>query len=465
MNISDYNISETDWEATPASVKQAFISLEQRNNALEEKLALILNKDSTNSSKPPSSDNPYKSRGKTETDKPKRRAGGKVGHKGNRQEFLNPSETIPVFPEACPCGNTGFSDIKAFYTHQHIELPEIPLEVTHFVLYQGECSDCGQTVKASIPKAHKTGFGARLSAFIADNSGIQGNSRRMVKEFCASILKFDISIGAIQKIIDRASESIKPHYERIGEVARESEVNGIDETPWKQNGILHYLWAMVNKQVAFFKIHKNRSKEAFLALVEDWSGILISDGYNVYQTWVNLRQTCLAHLIRHARGLSEHPNKEIKQFGEAILLKLQQLCHMAKEIPTEKQWNEFYTGFIDLLFDNCNHYHCKNDSGKFARRLLREIDSLWVFLELAGVEPTNNATERSLRWGVMWRKRSQGTRSDKGNQWVERILTLRQTARLRHLSSFDILVDAFNSYFNEQEPELNWISNDALYTL
>ena len=71
-----------------------------------------------------------------------------------------------------------------------------------------------------------------------------------------------------------------------------------------------------------------------------------------------------------------------------------------------------------------------DDAGRFARRLLREMDSLWVFLAQHGVEPTNNRAERALRFGVLWRKRSLGTASDKGNRWVERILSLKETCRL-----------------------------------
>ncbi len=89
---------------------------------------------------------------------------------------------------------------------------------------------------------------------------------------------------------------------------------------------------------------------------------------------------------------------------------------------------------LNLIFDNLDR---KDDAGKFARRLLRELDSLWIFLEVAGVEPTNNRSERVLRFGVLWRTRSQGTRGDKGNRWVERILsppapnsTLAQQAKL-----------------------------------
>ena len=458
------SFSDADWQATPEAVKRDFIRMEEilllfghKLKEQEEELNQVktrVNKDSTNSDKPPSTDNPYRKRAKKS--KKKGHAGAKVGHKGHRVKLSEPTKTIPLFPDKCRCGSEKFTDYEPFYIHQEIELPEIRMDITHFILHKGECADCGRTAKAALPPEHRSGYGVRLSSLIANIAGIEGSSRTTIREFCRSVLKFDISLGAIQKVLARVSEAIQPHYQAFAEVARTSTVNGIDETSWKLKDILMHLWAMVNSRVAFFKIHKERSKKALLALIENWKGILISDDYNVYQKWVNLRQTCLSHLIRHAKGLSEHPKREIRQFGEAIYSKLQQLCSMAKEKPDLEEWNEFYNGFIDLIFNNCTRY-CKDEAGKFARRLLKEIDSLWVFLEVSGVEPTNNATERGLRFAVLWRKRSQGTRSEKGNRWVERILTLRQTARLRNISCFDILVDAMNAYFKDQKPDLSWI--------
>ncbi len=461
------NFSDADWAATPESVKKAYIDLEKKVFELVEQKAKLeellyrarvrVNKDSSNSDKPPSSDSPYKERVTKTTNKPKGKPGARRGHKGHRQKLMQPTEVVPVMPDECQCGHKEFENIKEFYRHQEVELPEIKLEVRHFVLHQGDCVACGKTVKAKVPHQHRTGFGPRLSALIGEIVGIQGNSRRTVKEFCGSVLNLDISLGAIQKVIDRVSEAIQPHYQAIAKAARQSEINGIDETTWKRNGKLEFLWAMVNKKVAFFKLQLRRSKEAFQALVEDWKGILISDGYRLYHSWVNLRQSCLAHLIRNAKGLAEHPKKEIRTFAENVLEKLQQLCAMATHLPDENEWNEFYSGFIDLISANCTRYY-RDETGKFARRLLKELDSLWVFLEVAGVGPTNNHTERNLRFGVLWRKRSQGTRSDKGDQWIERLLSLRQTARLNNRSSYNLLVNAMECYFKEQTPDLAWIS-------
>jgi transposase len=105
-----------------------------------------------------------------------------------------------------------------------------------------------------------------------------------------------------------------------------------------------------------------------------------------------------------------------------------------------------------------DQYHERSDdAGRFARRLLREMDSLWVFLSHHGVEPTNNRSERALRFGVQWRKRSLGTASDKGNRWVERILSLKETCRLRAVSTYKVLVDALSNFFCGQQPDLAWL--------
>jgi transposase len=104
------------------------------------------------------------------------------------------------------------------------------------------------------------------------------------------------------------------------------------------------------------------------------------------------------------------------------------------------------------------HIHRKDEAGSFARRLLTEMDSLIVFLYEPGVEPTNNRAERALRFGVLWRKRSQGTDSEKGDRWVERVLSLRQTCWLHGRPTYPILVDAIRSYFTGQPPDLAWIA-------
>ena len=447
--------SQIDWQLTPKAVRIYILYMHSQLEALKRQVALLearLDSNSSNSNKPPSSDSPYKRKPKK---KSKGKPGAKKGHQGHRQVMLEPTETVVIKPHQCPCSNTYFPETKAYHTHQMIEFPEIKMSVTHFILHEARCVLCGKHIKARIPPEYQSGYGPRLSALIGEIAGNQGNSRSVVQNFCSSVLGFSISKGAIQKVIDRVSKAIRPHYEAIGKAARQSKVNYIDETSWFTHGMLKWLWTMVNTKVAYFKIHPRRSKKALAALIDDWQGILVSDGFTVYQKWVELRQTCLAHLIRTAKGLSQRKDPQIAHFGLRASAELRRLCSMAHAPPNVGQWQAFYARLCHLIHKNHDR---KDDAGKFARRLLREMDCLWVFLEIQGVEPTNNQAERALRFGVLWRKRSQGTDSDKGNRWVERILSLKQTCRIQSKPTFPILVDAIQSYFYNQTPNIPWIA-------
>jgi transposase len=458
--------SEADWLKTPEPVRlyveqleQTVLTLVAKVEQLEKRIEQLeagSKKNSQNSSKPPSSDSPYTKPQRKKAVGKNRKRGAQKGHKGHRQEILPPTEQKPVFPESCPCGNYQLTSEKmeAYYTHQQIELPKIEMDIIHYVLHKCRCPKCGKTVKAQVPAECQTGYGPRLSALIAEMSGTQGNSRETVQGFCKSVLGFSISTGAIQNVIDRSSEAIKPYYDAIGDIAHCSRINHVDETSWFQSGALKWLWVMANTAVSYFMIHSHRSKEAFLALIGNWKGILVSDDYGLYRSWVEKRQTCLAHLIRRAKALSERKDDSLRDFGKSVLKELQLLCHFAKAPPTEKQWTDFYSRFILLLFlfENAD-----DEAGTMARRLLGEMDNLWLFLEEDGVEPTNNFGERALRFAVLWRKRSNGTQSNKGDRWVERILSLKQTCRTRSLPVFPLLVHAIECYFKDQSPDLAWL--------
>lgn len=469
--------SEADWLATPKPVRDYVEYLEskvsqltQTVNALLEHQKLLekrldelesrLNQNSRNSNRPPSSDLPFnkpKKESKPARKKAKRKKGGQKGHKGHKQELLEPTRVKDLKPEACPCGNHHLptKQMEPFYTHQVIELPQIETDIIHLVLYRTTCPDCGRVVKARLPRKNRSGYGPRLSAMIAEMSGIQGSSRETVQNFCRSALGFPISIGAIQNVIDRASQAIEPIYDEIGRLVRQAKVNHIDETSFFQEGRLQWLWTMTNTILAFFMIHAHRSKAAFSELIQGWAGILISDDYGVYLKWFKKRQTCLAHLIRRAEGLSEKKDESLKAFGKTLLTELRRLCHWAKAPPDLDEELAFYNRIFHFLVE---HQKRKDDAGKLARRMLGELDALWLFLNENGVEHTNNRAERALRFAVLWRKRSNGTQSEKGNRWVERILTLKETCRLRSASTYQILAEAIDAFFKEQKPDLNWLT-------
>jgi transposase len=230
-----------------------------------------------------------------------------------------------------------------------------------------------------------------------------------VEEFCQSVLGIGISCGGIQRCIDRVSEAILPHYVAIAERARSAMVNFIDETSWYQHGVLAWLWVMVNHSVAFFSIKASRSKKAFEELIGHWAGILVSDGYGVYRKWVNMRQTCLAHLIRKAEGLAQRKDPVVAGFGERFVSELRRLIHWADAPPTQGEVSTWYARMCHLIDQ---HRGRKDEAGRLAKHLDREMAHLWVFLLEDGVEPTNNRAERALRFAVLWRPMMQGSFND-----------------------------------------------------
>ena len=152
-------------------------------------------------------------------------------------------------------------------------------------------------------------------------------------------------------------------------------------------------------------------------------------------------------------------DEQIAHFGEQVLSLLKQLCHFANAPPGPGKWKNSYSRFVLLLM---LHESADNEAGMLARSLAAEMDSLWTFLDEHGVEPTNNpavgGTERALRFGVLWRKRSLSSQSDKGLRWVERILSLKETCRIKAKAPFSVLVEIVNAYFKEQRPDLAWIN-------
>lgn len=145
------------------------------------------------------------------------------------------------------------------------------------------CPLCAQWTKAQVTPEHATGYGPRLTALIGDISGTHGTSRRTLQTFCASVLQIPLSLGAIQKMLERVAHASAPHYAVIAQQARQAAVHSIDETPWFLTTTLQWLWVMASDTVAFSMIPPHRSTEAFAALIAEWDGLLVSDGYGVYQ--------------------------------------------------------------------------------------------------------------------------------------------------------------------------------------
>jgi transposase len=226
------DLAAADWQQTPLHVRLLVLALLKRLDALESRV----HQNSSNSSRPPSTDAPTTKRQRRKHAAEQRQPGGQPGHPGHPPMLLAPTATVALCPEVCACGFPGFADVTPYHTHQVIELPVIRPEVMHWTLHQGRCRSCGRLCKATVPTEQVSGYGPRLTAFIGEMAGIVGTSRSAVQDLCASVFGIPLSKGVIQKLVDRVSAAILPHYTAIGEVACTASVNYIDETSWLTHG-------------------------------------------------------------------------------------------------------------------------------------------------------------------------------------------------------------------------------------
>jgi transposase len=463
--------SPQDWERTPAPVPAAFVQLtatmRQRQDQVAslqrqvEELCRRLGQNSQNSSRPPSSDSlsQREQHKKTRRERRKpaaRKRGGQSGHAGHKMTLLEPTEpTLQATPKACRrCGRTDLRDVRLSYVHQCVDA-SVRLLVQHVECFEATCA-CGTVTAGAPPAGLQTGYGPFLTALTGHLTGLVPTTRRAVVEVLRSVFGVPVELGTSQKLVDRCSKAIKIPYEAIEASVRRACVNYVDETSYYLCHSLRWLWAMVNPSAALYKVMDHRDSESFQILRGDWNATLVSDDYGVYRAGDDERaQRCLAHLIRKANALTTHSDPALAEFGRKIALELARLCEMSHAPPTAGQWQAWLMRITGLLRQ---HEDRRDEAGKLARAIQRQRRSLWTFLLVPGVEPTNNRAERALRFAVIWRKRSLGAQSDKGCRWFERILSLRETCRLRGKNLFHVLLDAVRSSFHGEAPDLAWLS-------
>ncbi len=373
---------------------------------------------------------------KDENSPPEKKKQGKAYHAGASQK-LHPTTKKPVecHPFECPdCGGHEFENESVRRTHQYIDTVRNMVDVLHFVIFEGTCAHCGAKVVGKIPKGFEQRYGPGFHTLPVWLNSEGGVTRRHLQAFVLDFLGVPISQGGIQKVLQRVSDAIVPHYDMIAKGARGYWYNHMDETSSPTFGPagkhIHWMWVMCNKSFSFFKIDEHRSKEAFFAVIGPWRGVLISDDYGTYVKWENGRQTCLAHLKRAARGLSESCEPGLAECGKWIYETITTLCKLkGKEVTSEdiKKIKE------DFFATATQYQETQETDGKpsvLLLRLMAEFDAVIYFLSHP-VEPTNNFAEQTLRPYVVARKNSFGTTSECGERWLERTLSLRMTCNLR----------------------------------
>lgn len=433
-----------DRDARIADRDAEIARLKKRVAELEEKLG----QNSSNSHKPPSSDPPG-----TRPQKPPtgRTRGGQPGHKPSTRVMLPPemvTKKTPCIPGECKhCGSTQLGIYAEPRRHQVIDIPEPKPEVHEIRLFGGLCDDCGEETWATLPKGVPTHmFGPRLLALVAFLSGSK-ISRRRAQEILREVFGITVSLGAISEAEERASAALAaPTDEALAHV-REQRVKHVDASTWRLGGALRSLWTIATKLVTVFAITGDGTTASIRDLLGTLSGLLVTDRGTTFGFWaMDKRQICWAHLIRKFVAYSERKD-EGAQIGEHLLLFTQLMLAEWRRVRDGTLSRRSFQAkmaparvAIENLLERGERLGLRGLSGS-CRDILAHREALFTFIDVEGVDPTNNAAERALRDFVVWRKVSHGSQSERGCLFAQRVMTVFQTLRQQRRSVFAFLVD------------------------
>jgi transposase len=487
LTIELFGISEEDWNQTPASVRAALMFLIQQNQRLENRCATYelqvqrlqaelerlkklelevaelrerLGQNSQNSSKPPSSDPPTVSRPNKHQPSGRKR-GGQRGHQGHGRVLLPPKQVdhiIELRPINChQCGSLLLGDDPAPARRQISELPPVKAEVTEYRQHNLGCPHCGAQTRAEWPETMPSGsFGPRAQAVVGYLTGRLALSHRDVVEVIETLHGLRLSLGSVSAIQQQVSNALEQPVKTAQQYVHQQPVNHTDETGWPENDKQKWLWINATPEVTVFQILSGRGKaEARQVIGKGYLGTVNTDRYAAYH-WVDAhrRQLCWAHIQREFEAIKERGGASA-EIGAELLGAVKDTFEAWYELKDSRlSWEEFQSKMepsrIRVRELLCAGARCEQSkTRRTCENLLKHEISLWTFVREPNIEPTNNDAERPLRRAVLWRRKSFGTRSEKGSRFVERILTVVTTLRQQGRDVLDYLTTACTSITQE----------------
>lgn len=413
--------------------------------AMVAELTKRLGQNSSNSHLPPSSDSPderRQRRNKAKKDKQRRKRGAQAGHRGAHRELLpveKVNKFVDLFPTQCESCWKPLPRVldPLAKRYQQTEVPPIAPFTTEWRRHEVTCPCCRYRTRApymdgEIPASP---FGPRLMAIVALLTGVYHLGRRRAVDLLADVVGVQISLGALSAVEARVSKAVQPAVDEAWKQVGDAEVKHTDGTTWYQAGVTMALWTLATTAATVFKIVADSTKSTLQPLYGALQGILVSDRAKALNFWaMKHRQICFAHLLRKFISFAERdgPAARIgRQLLDYTVLifeywhdykagKLSREMYVAWMTPVRRQ---FETALAQAVSANI-----AGVSGSCAD-ILEHQAALWTFVDQPGVEPTNNHAEREIRAFVLWRKRSFGTQSARGNQFAENLMTIAHTAR------------------------------------
>ena len=454
---------------------QAIADRDKRIADFERKLA-ARKRNSTNSSKPPSSDglagtqrrrcSPRKQSG--------RKPGGQPGHMGqNRQPVENPARTEEVLPQECKHCGTALPQaagerqtVGDVFRRQIVDLPEVIVPVVSEYQYPKlVCPGCQKGTRAELRTEHEHEIGERLTAVISYLIVVRKMTRRDVAASVRDLLGVDISVGSVQKAWEETSDAVQAAYEEVEQALPTAAVVNSDETGSRTNGDKRWVWVLCSSWFVFYHIACSRGVEVLVQLLgEAFAGILCSDRCPTYLSYHRgLAQFCWAHLQRTLKGIGEYASTaDAAHFARDMLHAVGRLFALWRRFRGEAGASERLLSRTELIEQSVP---IQKKICRLAARYLdsedREVrnlaialyvhwEKLFSFLAHEEVEPTNNFAERSLRLFVLIRKITYGNRSAKGEVALARLLTVTQTCKLQQRSVLGYLLTAVHCHRRRQ---------------
>ena len=442
------------WLERELAARDARITeLEAKVAALTKQVAELLEKvgrNSGNSHLPPSTDPPGSRTGKGKPSGRKR--GGQPGHGGAHRMLLPPEqvdEVINLYPRECENCWAELPQVPDSQAtrYQQTELPPVKPHTKEWRCNEVSCPKCGHLTRAGYDEQQIpcSPFGPRLMAVMALLTGIYHLSRRKAVSLLVELVGVRVSLGALSTVEARVSEAIVPAVNEAWQRVGEAKVKHTDGTSWRQAGQGVALWTIATKTATVFKIVADHTKKTLEPLFGALTGILVSDRAKELTFWaIEWRQICWAHLLRKFVSFSERD-----ELGGAIGKELLELTGLLfdywHDYKAGKLGRETFVAWmaplqqqVQAALERAVAADIAGVSGSCAD-ILEHRAALWTFVHHEGVEPTNNHAEGEIRAFVLWRKRSYGTQSDRGNLFAERVMTIAHTARKLKLNVFEFL--------------------------
>lgn len=453
-------VNPEDWQATPPTVRGLLLQtvqqnalLHAQNHQLTERIATLeerLNQNSHNSSKPPSTDPPQTPR-RAPRPASGRPAGGQAGHPGHSRPLRAADHVVALRPLACAhCGTLLLGSDSHPERHQVTDVPRIEPVVTEYQRHTLTCQHCGQTTSADWPPEMPPGdFGPRLQAITGYLSGRLSLSQRDIEEVCDTLLNVDLSLGSVSAQEATVSAAVAPAVAAVQTYLQQAAQTHVDETGWFEQAKHGWLWLAATPLLSLFQVLHTRGAAGLQTLLgASYAGIIHSDRWSAYNTLApRQRQLCWAHLLRDFQKLVERGGAS-QPLGADLLGAGRQLFALWDQLragtlsrvdfqtavqPLRVQVHERLQAGTQLEQPQTRHL-CQN--------LLKLEMALWTFVSVDGLEPTNNLAERGLRRAVLWRRRSFGTQSEAGSEFVARILTVVTSLRQQQRDVLDYLTAA-----------------------